>query len=408
LKRVVIKEQELRSVTVGTLAPSAAASAALATHLRLSELTTLVTEATEYCRSKSDRSARPLLQHRPDVILIDGEDIAAALTSIQVLHSAIPSAWILVCTPAADTETILKIIRAGAREVIPMPMTQESLSQALHRHIEERDREQKNNSNANGKIFAICSAKRGCGATTLAINLAASLSENSSRHVALLDLDWPLGDAAAFLNIKPQFTVADALASVGRLDSVLLESYMHKHDRFHVLAGLEDFSGSDGFDPTTVSQLLEVITQTYTHAVVDLPLSFSRQLFLTVIGMSSAVVTVVTADVLSVRRTERLLRAFESFDVSDKVRLVLNRSSKSDEITETDIEKALRQPVALKLANDYYACIEAMNSGKAVLATSSKNLSRDYRELAERLLGPNQEKPKGLARLLPRTSLSTS
>jgi pilus assembly protein CpaE len=365
-------------------------------------------EVSEYCRSKNDRGTRAFLQHRPDVVLIDAEDIAAALTTIQVLHSAIPSAWILVCTQSADTETILKVIRAGAREVIQMPVTQESLSQALQRHIEERDRELKNNSNANGKIFAICSAKRGCGATTLAINLAASLSENSSRHVALLDLDWPLGDAAAFLNIKPKFTVADALSSVTRLDSVLLESYMHKHDRVHVLAGLEDFAGSDGFDPTTVSQMLEVVTQTYTHSVVDLPLSFSRQLFLTVIGMSSAVVTVVTPDVLSVRRTERLLRAFETFNVSDKVRLVLNRASKSDEITETDIEKALRQPVALKLANEYYACIEAMNSGKAVLATSSKNLSRDYRELAESLLGQNQDKRKGLARLLPRTSASLS
>jgi Flp pilus assembly CpaE family ATPase len=124
--------------------------------------------------------------------------------------------------------------------------------------------------------------------------------------------------------------------------------------------------------------------------------------------MSSAVVTVVTPDVLSVRRTERLLRAFETFNVSDIIRLVLNRASMSDEITDTDIEKALRLPIALKLANEYYACIEAMNSGKAVLATSSKNLSRDYRELAERLIGQNQDKRKGLARLLPKTSYSIS
>jgi hypothetical protein len=72
-------------------------------------------------------------------------------------------------------------------------------------------------------------------------------------------------------------TVADALASVTRLDSVLLESYMHKHDRFHVLAGLESFTDGDPFDATAVSQLLEVVTQTYTHAVVDLPPSVPSQ-----------------------------------------------------------------------------------------------------------------------------------
>jgi pilus assembly protein CpaE len=315
-----------------------------------------------------------------------------------------PSAWILVCTSAADTDTILKMVRAGARELIPLPLQQDSLTQALQRHIEERNREEKGDSNANGKIYTICSAKRGSGATTMAINLAASLSENSSARVALIDLDWPIGDAAAFLNIKPRYTIADALGAVGRMDSVLLESYMHKHDRVHVLAGLEDFTAGDGFDPQAVSQLFEVVTQTYTHAVVDMPPSVSRPLFQMTTGMSTAIVAVITPDLLSLRRTERLLRVFSSFDVADRVRLVLNRSQKSDEIKDADIEKALRQPVASKVVNDYYACLEALNSGKAVLTMSNKNLARNYRELAGQLMGQTRDKRRGLLSLLPRTS----
>ncbi len=396
----------MRSVTVGTLTPSSAAAAALRAQLRETGLATVALEITEYCRSRTDWQTRRFLEVRPDVILIDADDVAEALASIQVLHTAIPSAWILVCTKAADTDTILKIVRAGARELIPMPLQQDALSQALRRHIEERDREEKSDSNANGKIYTVCSAKRGSGATTMAINLAASLAENPSARVALIDLDWPLGDAAAFLNIKPRFTVADALGSVARMDSVLLESYMHKHDRIHILAGLEDFIAADGFDTAAVSQLLEVVTQTYTHAVVDLPASVPRQLFQMATGMSSAIVTVITPDLLSLRRTERLLRVFSSFDVTDRVRLVLNRSHKSDEITDSDIEKALRQPVASKVANDYYACLEAINSGKAVLAMSNKNLARNYRELAGQLLGQTKDKRRGLLSLLPRTSVT--
>jgi pilus assembly protein CpaE len=394
----------LRSVTVGTLTPSSTTAAALRAQLRETGLATVAVEVTDYCRSRTDWQTRRFLEVRPDIILIDAEDVAAALTSIQVLHTAMPSAWILVCTNAADTDTILKMVRAGARELIPLPLQQDSLSQALQRHIEERDRTEKGDSNANGKIYTICSAKRGSGATTMAINLAASLSENNSARVALIDLDWPLGDAAAFLNIKPRFTIADALGAVGRMDSVLLESYMHKHDRLHVLAGLEDFTSGDGFDPQAVSQLLEVVTQTYTHAVVDMPPSVPRQLFQMTTGMSTAIVAVITPDLLSLRRTERLLRVFTSFDVVDRVRLVLNRSNKSDEIKDADIEKALRQPVASKVANDYYACLEALNSGKAVLAMSNKNLARNYRELAGQLMGQTRDKRRGLLSLLPRTS----
>ena len=103
----------MRSVTVGTLTPSSAAAAALRAQLRETGLATVAVEVTEYCRSRTDWQTRRFLEVRPDIILIDAEDVAAALTSIQVLHTAIPSAWILVCTRAADTDTILKMVRAG-------------------------------------------------------------------------------------------------------------------------------------------------------------------------------------------------------------------------------------------------------------------------------------------------------
>jgi pilus assembly protein CpaE len=340
--------------------------------------------------------------------VVDAEDVAAALVSTQILHTAIPSAWVLVYSSAVDTDTLMRFVRAGARELMPMPVTKEGLSEALQRHIAERDSEQRIDSHANGKIYTICSAKPGSGATTTAINLAASLAEDAAARVALIDLDWPLGDAAAFLNIQPRFTVADALASVTRLDSVLLESYMHKHDRIHVLAGLEDFSAADGFDTAAVAQLFEVVIATYTHTVVDLPATARRELLQMATSTSTSIVTVLTPDVLSLRRTERLLRVFGSFDVSEKVRLVLNRFHKSDEITDGDIQNALHQPVASKVANDYYACIEAINAGKAVLATSNKNLASNYRELAGDLMGQTRTKRKGLSRLFSKPVLSIS
>jgi len=239
----------------------------------------------------------------------------------------------------------------------------------------------------------------------MAINVAASLAENDNARVALIDLDWPLGDAAVFLNIRPRFTVSDALASAARLDSVLLESYMHRHDRFHVLAGLEDFGNGAVLDTTAVSQLLEAVTQTYTHAVVDLPLSLPRELLQMAMGMSNVIVAVLTPDLPSLRRTERLLRFLAGLDASDKVRLVLNRYRKSDEITDGDIEKSLHQPVAWKVANDYNACMEAINSGRAVQSSSSKHLARDFRNVARQLVGHEDDgKRKGLLNLLPRTS----
>jgi DNA-binding NarL/FixJ family response regulator len=135
---------------VGILAASANTAATLRAQLRDTGVASVAVEVIDYCRSRTDWQTRRFVDARPEVILIDAEDVPAALTSIQVLHTALPSAWVLVSINAPDTDTVLKMVRAGARELIPSPLPQESLNQALRRHIEERDRVEKSDANANG------------------------------------------------------------------------------------------------------------------------------------------------------------------------------------------------------------------------------------------------------------------
>jgi len=364
-------------------------------------------EVNEYPRSRSDASIRKFMNARPEVIFIEAAEPEVGEEACRNLHAALPSAWILVCTPATDARLIMDIVRAGARELIPYPIAPDSLTQALRRCVEDREHESKKETHVRGKVFSVCAGKRGSGATTIAINIAASLAEQPDSRVALVDLDWPLGDAAAYLNIAPRFTISNALSAVERLDSVLLESYMHKHDNIHVLAGLEDFESGDSMTPEALNHLLELLAHTYTHTVVDLPLSLHRPMLQQVTSISNSILVVITPDLPSLRRTERLLRFVGSLEGPDKIQLILNRSRKSDEITENDIAKALNHPVSWKLGNDYYACMEAISVGKPLLSTSSKYLIKDFREIARQLVGAEPEgKRKGLLNLMPKTSSS--
>ena len=72
-------------------------------------------------------------------------------------------------------------------------------------------------------------AKGGSGATTVAVNLALAL-QSIHHSTALVDLA-PLGHCALHLNVKPAFTVSDAITNLHRLDSSLLDSFMSRHDR---------------------------------------------------------------------------------------------------------------------------------------------------------------------------------
>ena len=60
--------------------------------------------------------------------------------------------------------------------------------------------------------------------------------------------------------------------------------------------------------------------------------------------------------------------------------------------------------MAWKLPNDYSACMDAINHGKALLSGSSKHLARNFRDLTRHLMGIPEEKRKGLLSLLPKVT----
>src|SRR5688500_20272422 len=70
-----------------------------------------------------------------------------------------------------------------------------------------------------GVLVTVCSAKGGCGKTTVATNLAAALADGGRHQVCLVDLDLAFGDVAIALQLFPAHTIADAVPLAGNLDA---------------------------------------------------------------------------------------------------------------------------------------------------------------------------------------------
>ena len=67
--------------------------------------------------------------------------------------------------------------------------------------------------------------------------------------------------------------------------------------------------------------------------------------------------------------------------------MILNRSQKSDEISEKEIEKVLKFPLNWKLPNNYSAAIKSINSGRPLVEFNHSELAGSYKEFASRLSG---------------------
>ena len=191
----------------------------------------------------------------PDVVLVDiaADGITSALRAVELLHQELPDAAVFAIGPMTQPQLIVSAMRAGVREYIERPTTTTDLLEAFVRLTATRRKPGRENSR--GKVFTIVNAKGGSGATTVAVNLALAL-QSIHHSTALIDLA-PLGHCALHLNLKPAFTVSDAITNLHRLDSSLLDSFMARHDGgLQVLAGPADsHAGSSPPLPTLPASL---------------------------------------------------------------------------------------------------------------------------------------------------------
>jgi len=382
-------------VKVGVIAPSLETRKLLSNQVSVTGLADVITEVDQYFR-KENGLTRRFFEMQPDIILVDMEDPEAATQTLETLHLALPKSWLVVSSEKNEPQLIIQAMRAGAREFLPQPIAPENLVQTLKRYIAERQHNGKRKKA--GKIYCVMAAKGGTGATTVAINLAAVVATEKKNAVALIDLHCPIGDVAAYLDVKSAFTAFDAFAESSRLDEVLLQTYVKDCHGFAVLPGLKDFLPGQMPGADALATTLEVITQVYTHAFVDLPVSFDEELLEVATEMSEAIVVVLTPEFPAIWRTNRLLSFLRKSVNPQKLRLVVNRfGSRTYPISNSNIEKALSRNIFWKLPNDYSPSIEAVRLGKPLVSINHSRLGRSYQELAYRLTGtPVPKKRRGL------------
>jgi pilus assembly protein CpaE len=276
-------------------------------------------------------------------------------------------------------------MQAGAREFLPKPVSARSVALAFSRYIDERDR-LRTIVKTRGKIYSVTAAKGGSGATSVAVNLATTLAGAHETRVAILDLNSPVGDAASYLNLKPQFSLSDAVAAAPRLDPVLLETLMTKSGNVSLLPGPKQFRSSTVSAPA-LAKLLRVVSGAYTHTFIDLPSSLDQEILQVTTDASEAVLVVMTPELPAVWRTHRLITILASSGCGDRLRLILNRDNSRDEITEKEITRALNYPIYFRLPNNYAAAIHAINKGKSIVEVNHSGLAAGYRQLTQNLTG---------------------
>jgi len=330
----------------------------------------------------TDPVVRRIQTANADVVLIDipADNAILALRAIELLHQELPGVALFAIGSISQPQVIVGAMRAGAREFVERPTTTTDLLEAFVRLTAAQRKV--NREGTSGKVFTVVNAKGGNGATTVAVNLALAL-QAAHGNTALVDLA-PLGHAALHMNLKPLFSVTDALRNLHRLDSSLLESFMTRHN-----GGLQLLAGPNvpvAVEPSTAefARLFDMLMGQFRYVVVDASTRIDPTTRL-VSNLSQTVLMVANTDVASLWSAARIQQYLGEAGGREKVSLVLNRFRKMPGFTEADAEAAAGAKLLWKIPNQYFAVSTAIDRGVPVMAQNHTEIARAFTGLAARL-----------------------
>lgn len=332
----------------------------------------------------ADPVMRQLQDQHAEVVLvdIDAQNPQRAIRTIELIHASTPDVTIFAVGEMNQPTIIVSAMRAGAREFLDHNATREALVEAFTRFSATLSRAQRSSSKA--RVLTFLNAKGGAGTTTTAVNTAVALQEAHGR-VVLVDFA-PIGHTALQLNLRPQFTLVDALQNLHRMDGSLLDGLMTPYrNGLHLLAGAQQPHNAV---PTAseLARLFDLLVGQYHFVVIDGSGRMDATMQM-ICDLSNAVLMVAQTDVVSLWSAGRIQSFLQEGAGRDRLRLVLNRYKKIPGFTDEDVEKATNCKVLWKIPNNFQVIGPAIDKGNPVAAQGNHEIGRSYQGLAAELAG---------------------
>ncbi len=263
----------------------------------------------------------------PRVLLVDISGVQDAVTALEQLAAVCtPDVQVLAVGDTADIGFYRQLTRdLGIAEYLYKPLTRDSVARIFGPYLAGSAAAEAEVSNRSGRVVAVYGARGGCGATTVAVNLALQLAEVSHGHVALLDLNLRGGTAGMMLGVRPGAGLRVALEEPERVDALFLDrSGLPIGERLRLFAAEEPLESLPRPSEEGVKRVLALLCQRFNHVIVDLPMP-PGPAERAVLAASRQRVVVLGPDIAGIRDATAA-RKFSTIGPAHTVVTVLNRA----------------------------------------------------------------------------------
>jgi pilus assembly protein CpaE len=331
------------------------------------------------------RDLAPQLGRVPvPVVLVDLDPAPnQVLPQLERIIARFPTTRFVALSSSVGNDLLLEAMQSGVRRVVMKQTMSADLPGVLDR-LTATDQK----SGPTGEILTVLSASGGCGATTVAVNLAEEIALKLKQPTLLCDLDCAYGAVASYLGLNPRYGADHVLHYTGDIDAQLIRSTATAYnDRIHVLASPASTNGSEPLRFERLEHALDSARHAYSVTIIDAP-RLAPETTAALVAASTTTLLVLQLTVKDLRTARAMLDALRDRGVDcGTIIPVANRYVKRQVISLDEANKALGSGVdVLPVRNDYAPAIQGLNFGQTLSEAGPRSsVRRDIQDLLTKL-----------------------
>jgi pilus assembly protein CpaE len=322
-------------------------------------------------------------QLRPDVVMVDLL-LQGKVKGPQLIEKLRDSGLdIPVVVLTVPQHPLARDPNRGIDAVLTLPFSGFELVNTLAHVMTDRQ------SRASGacRVVSVFSPKGGVGKTTIAFNLAVSLSQLGV-STALLDGSLQYGDLRALLKVPDDVPSILDLPTDRVQESDLRDVMWRDPAGIDILLAPPRVEMAEMVTVRDVEKTISILRRLYQAVVIDTPTVLS-EVTLAFLDACDVILSIVTYDFTTIHNTVAVGEAFASIGyTAEKVHYLVNRADSSGGISRDELARALGRRPDFEVVSDGRLVVQANNEGMPfVVASPEAAVSRDVRRVAATIAG---------------------
>lgn len=276
----------------------------------------------------------------PNLIILESrKEPRDMLASLQDLAEYCdPTTKVVVVGHYNDVGLYRELIRSGISEYVVVPISMADVVSVISTIFVDPDAE------PIGRSIAFIGAKGGVGSSTIAHNLAWSMSTLFKSDVVVADLDLAFGTANINFDQDPAQGIAEAVFSPERIDEVYLDRLLAQcSDHLSLLAAPSTLERVYDFDQDAFAQIIDTAQRSAPLLVLDMPHVWTGWSKATLMKADDVVITA-TPELANLRNTKNIIDMLKRLRPNDPPpKLIINQAGvpKRPEIKSDDFAEPL-------------------------------------------------------------------